>query len=156
MLHLTHVLPAGYSWWLPDGDPFALDDRYVLGAIDALRNDSEVQLDRIGNWVMYADGRTRTEEEDRTLWKEAYRRALVSDDDVLVVIGLRERWLDVRAYHVAQGGPRSLYVEWVRDPAGESGAGEQRDRREAEHARSARPEGAQSRLAPCQKGVPSR
>ncbi|WP_216320705.1 hypothetical protein [Deinococcus aestuarii] len=60
---------------------------------------------------MYADGRAHTEEEGLVLWEEAHRRALVSEDDVFLVIGLRERRLEVRAYHVVRGGPRALYVE---------------------------------------------
>lgn len=122
-LFLTHVLSAGYAWWLPEGDPFAVDARYVLGAVDALRNDSETHLDWIGNWVMYADGRVGSEEADRALWEEAYRRALVSEDAVLMVLGLNERRLEVRGYRVAQGQPETLEVEWVGDSAGEDDAG---------------------------------
>lgn len=106
---LTLAVAMRAAWPTPGpADPFALDERILLGASEALGFLSRGRLAWCGVWYMHADAQLGPSDRDARLVRHATRLGLCDDRRILLVVGRQEGALGMRA---ALGSGSSEVVE---------------------------------------------
>ncbi|GAA5534061.1 hypothetical protein [Deinococcus aluminii] len=102
MIIALRAATNGYTCWHgPEHGPLDMDERYLLGYLDCLREqeDTPFPIDWVGNWLCYPNSQLANQlDEDLTWITRASQTRLIDDEHCLLIVGGAERGLAAHAY----------------------------------------------------------
>lgn len=99
---VLHAVSAGYkAWHRPDQGPLEIDERYLLGWIDCLRDiaDTPLPVDWVGTWLSYPNSQLYAGFEENLEWiGRAAETRLIDERHCLLIVGWMGGELGASAY----------------------------------------------------------
>lgn len=110
---VLHATSSGYTCWHEqEHGPLDLDERYLLGWLDGLRDkaDPPSSVDWVGNWLSYPDSHLGDRLENDVEWiNQASQTRLIDAEHCLLIVGWEDGALGTRAYTREGGGITPLH-----------------------------------------------
>lgn len=110
VIHVVLATSIGCPQWYEDSDRAILDvdSRFALGWSESLQVLFNKEIDWVGNWWMHADAEAKNSIDDVKILKKGIRMGIFNDRNILMIIGWKEKDLEIKAYHQLTGGEWSL------------------------------------------------